>query len=280
MSQDQLLGGDKTRLNDVNTYQISDWINTNSSKLLKIGYEYEQYNRQIYHFLYEIVALFHTFTVISNDNQQEILNDANTALKLYHNRILAEVLSGYSKKGATVELYPSNNTRKPDLLIGNILIDIKTVLLVDPDRRLLMQSFAHKLRHEIIERESKKQQVGKRGSLFIGIWSGIISSLIYTAYNAGIISNHADSDVQLYATLPPLNEGKATFVLPSLHAFENNYIVFNRDEVCDIIDYLAKEGYVVIDQRDSMQYLAITNIRKGCEFGVTGTNPRMTFKLR
>jgi len=29
-----------------------------------------------------------------------------------------------------------------------------------------------------------------------------------------------------------------------------------------------------------MKYLALNNIRKGCEFGVTGENPMLIFKFR
>jgi len=190
--------------------KISDWIKIENQRLLKIGTEFEQHERQIYHFLYEILAMFHAFKNIPEEKQNEILNDTQTATSLYHSRILAEVLSGYSQKGATVESYATNDTRKPDLLIGTVLVEIKTILITGNDRKVLMCKFAEKLRQEIIERENEKQQVGENGSFVIGVWSGIVNSILHTAYHEGIISNF-DDNVGYYETLPPLNEKKSSF---------------------------------------------------------------------
>lgn len=260
--------------------KISNWIQNMNSKLLSIGTEFEQHERQIYHFLYEILAMFHAFKFISEDKQKEILDDTKTATDLYHSRILSEILSGYSHIGAFVESYPSNDTRKPDLLISNILVEIKTILLTGNDRKTLMCKFAKKLRQEIIEREEEKQQVGENGSFVIGIWSGIVNSILHTAYHDGIISSYSNSNVQFCETLPPLNERKVIIVIPTLNAFENHYMIFDRERICAIVDYLANEGYEKIQEGKSMKYLVLNNVRKGCEFGVTGENPMLIFKFR
>jgi len=247
---------------------------------LTIGTEFEQHERQIYHFLYEILAMFHAFKNISEEKQQEILDDTQTATSLYHNRILAEVLSGYSQKGAFVESYPSNDNRKPDLKIGNILVEIKTLLITGNDRHELMCEFARKLREEKIEKEEEKQQVGPCGSFFVGVWSGIVNSIMYTAFHDGVITGFPNSTCQFYQTLPPLNEKKVILIIPTNDSFQNNYLVFDRDKICDVVDYLAGEGYEKIQEGKSMKYLVLNNIRKGCEFGVTGENPMMIFKFR
>jgi hypothetical protein len=57
-------------------------------------------------------------------------------------------------------------------------------------------------------------------------------------------------------------------------------MVFDRDLVCNTIDYLAEKGYEKIQEGESMKYLVLNNIRKGCEFGVTGGNPQLVFKFR
>lgn len=269
----------ETHFNSDEISRISDWIKNENLKLLSIGTEFEQYERQIYHFLYEILAMFHAFKLISTDKQTEILDDIKISTDLYHSRILAEILSGYSQKGATVESYATNNTRKPDLLIGTVLVEIKTILITGNDRKVLMCKFAKKLRQEIIERENEKQQVGENGSFVIGVWSGIVNSILHTAYHDGIISNY-DANVRYYETLPPLNGKKVVFVISTLNSFENHYMVFDRDLVCDTIDYLAEEGYEKIQEGESMKYLVLNNIRKGCEFGVTGGNPQLVFKFR
>ena len=270
----------ENHFNSAEISKLSDWITNENQRLLNIGIEFEQHERQIYHFLYEILSLFHAFKDISEEKQKEILDDTQTATSLYHNRILAEVLSGYSKKGAFVEAYPLNNNRKPDLKISSILVEIKTLLITGNDRRELMREFARKLREEIIEREEEKQQVGEKGSFFIGAWSGIVNSIMYTAYHDGIISGYQKSNVEFYDTLPPLNEKKAILVIPTHDSFQNNYLVFDRDKICDVVDYLAEEGYDKIQEGKSMKYLVLNNIRKGCEFGVTGEQPQLVFKFR
>ena len=265
---------------DTEISKISDWVTNRNQRLLTIGTEFEQHERQIYHFLYEILAMFHAFKNISEEKQQEILDDTQTATSLYHNRILAEVLSGYSQKGAFVESYPSNDNRKPDLKIGNILVEIKTLLITGNDRHELMCEFARKLREEKIEKEEEKQQVGPCGSFFVGVWSGIVNSIMYTAFHDGVITGFPNSTCQFYQTLPPLNEKKVILVIPTNDSFQNNYLVFDRDKICDVVDYLAGEGYEKIQEGKSMKYLVLNNIRKGCEFGVTGENPMMIFKFR
>ena len=57
-------------------------------------------------------------------------------------------------------------------------------------------------------------------------------------------------------------------------------MVFDRNLVCDTIDHLAEKGYEKIQEGESMKYLVLNNIRKGCEFGVTGGNPQLVFKFR
>ena len=258
-------------------HEISNWTQSNIQKLLKIGTEFESYERQIYHFLYEILALFYALKSIPNA-MKEKLKDIKIATDLYHNRILAEIISRYSKKGAYVNLHPHRGTRIPDIEISNILIDVKTILLTGKDRKELMCKFAERLRTDI-ERENQKQQIGETGSFVIGVWSGIINSIIHTAYHNRVISGYDDS-VRFYETLPPINAKKAILVIPGLNAFQDNYLVFDRQRICDTMDYLADNGYQKILEGESMKYLVLNNIRQGCEFGVTSDNPVLFFKFR
>ena len=257
--------------------EISNWTQDNIQKLLKIGTEFELYERQIYHFLYEILALFYALKSIPSAMKEKLKN-IKIATDLYHNRILAEIISGYAKKGAWVDLHPQRGTRIPDIEIGNILIDVKTILLTGKDRKELMRKFTERLRTDI-ERENQKQQIGKDGSFVIGVWSGIINSIIHTAYYNRIISGY-DNSVRFYETLPPINTKKAILVIPGLNAFQDNYLVFDRERICDTIDYLADSGYQKILEGESMKYLVLNNIRHGCEFGVTSDNPALFFKFR
>jgi len=148
---------------------MKKWVIQNNPKLLSIGEEFEKFERQIHHFLYEIIALFKTREITSSDHNN-ILNDTNQATDLIHNRLLAEIYSGYLQKGAICELYPStNNESKPDLKISNILIDVKSILITsnkEKERKELMNDFAKKLRKDIINKENEKQQIVD-GTFFI-----------------------------------------------------------------------------------------------------------------
>ena len=263
----------------VQIQQIAAWVQENEQKLLQIGAEFDVHEREIYHFLYEIVALFYAFRTISSNHSREILGEIRTATDLYHGRILAEIASGYSQKGASVSLHPSYGKRIPDLNVDNIQIDIKTILITEKNRKELMQKFAKKLRNDIIEKENKKQQIGNAGSFIIGVWSGVLNSIIYTAYQNRIISKY-DKQVKLYDEIPPLNYKKVILVMPTLHAFQNNYLVFDRDRICDIIDYLADDGYSQIEEDKAMKYLTLTNIKRNCKLGITSDTPAMSFKIR
>ena len=155
---------------------------------------------------------------------------------------------------------------------------LKQYCLPGKDRKELMREVAKRLRKDI-ESENHKQQIGNTGSFVIGVWSGIINSIIYTAYSNRVISEFDDS-VVYYKTLPPINEKKAILILPGSNAFQDNYLVFDRDRICDTFDYLAYDGYQKIHEEESMKYLVLHNIRQGCAFGVTSDNPVLIFKFR
>ena len=258
--------------------EISNWINDNNQKLLNIGTEFESYDRQIYFFLYEIIAIFFAMKTIPVKWKNQILTDVKDATSLYHGRILAEIVANY-KETTCVKLHPTFGQRVPDLQINNILVDVKTILLTGKNRHKLMIQFADRLRKVIIEDENKKSQIGDKGSFVIGIWSGIINSIIYVAYKHGIISAYDDS-VKLSKHVPPLTEKKVIFVMPTTNAFQNVYITFDRDAVCNTFDYISKVGYCKIPDDEPMKYFEITNVRTGCEFGVTADNPILSFKFR
>lgn len=285
-------------LNQESIQRLRNWFDREKFRLMNIGTEFEKYERQVYHFMYEIIALLRATESLPNEKRDEIINDTKTAISLYHNRILAEVYSNYLRKGAFVELFlkSKENNRNADLKISEIKVEIKSILIavnerkplmnesaseLINERKSLMKVFANKLRNEIIERESEKQQIGDSGTFFIGIWSGIISSILFAVFRHGTNDKFLKKkSFSFFEEIPPLNEKKAIIVLPTLNSFQNSYLVFERDEICDIMDYLASDGYEDIQEGKSMKYLVLTNIRKGCEFGVTGKHPVLIFKFR
>jgi len=131
---------------------------------------------------------------------------------------------------------------------------------------------------KILKEEQEENQVGPSGSFFVGIWSGFLSSIFYTSFKK--FRNHSVfQNVKLYESIPPLTEKELIFVLPSPDAFHNYYLVVERSRAVRISDFIYKKGFEKIKKSDIFSYLALTNIRTGCPFGLTGKNPMMIFKL-
>lgn len=259
---------------------LKDWIAKNKSRLLTIANEYEQHSRQLYHFMYDVIGLCKAVSRLSPEYATQIMDDTTTALILLHNRVHAEVCSDYKLKGMNVELLPNkDNLRKPDLKINGTFTDIKSILITDSrNKENLLKNFKNRIKKDIMEKEEEKDQIGKKGTFFIVVWSGIIGSIFYTMFQK-MRNDKIFSGVEFYEEIPPFEENKAILVLPSPIAFQNYYLVMDKKKVRRISDYLAGKGYGDIMKLESMSYLALTNIRKGCPFGVTGKNPIMIFKV-
>jgi hypothetical protein len=259
---------------------LKDWISREKTRLLAIANEYEQNNRQLYHFMYDVIGLCKAASRISSEDASKIMGDTTTALILLHNRVHAEVYSEYKFENSNIELLPNKeNSKKPDLKIDETFVDIKSILITDSkDKENLLKNFKKKIKEDIIEKEEEKEQIGKTGTFFVAVWSGIIGSIFYTTFQK-MKNDKMFHDVKFHEKIPPFEENKVMLILPSPLAFQNYYLVMDKKRIRRIADYLAGKGYGHIMKLESMSYLALSNIRKGCSFGVTGKNPIMIFKV-
>ena len=150
-------------ISDLEINELSSWIKDNKNSLIKVAKEYEINSRQFYHFMYDLIALWKSLGGIPKKYHTNLIETIDAGDKLMHNRVLGEIASLYIKKGSTVEIEPPNmeSARKPDLLIGNTLADIKTILTSATNDRESCSDFAHKLSKDIIEKEKEKGQIGK-----------------------------------------------------------------------------------------------------------------------
>jgi len=255
------------------------WLTKENTTLLKIANEYEQYDRQFYHFMYDIIGIAKAISKWSLQDQESFLNETKTAIGLLHNRVHSEIFSDYKSNGIVIDLFPPNpnNTKKPDLKISNTLVDIKAILLTGRYYDKLLKHFKNRL-EKILEKEEEDKQIGKQGTFFVTVWSGVVSSIFYTVFNK-MKTNPVFAGMKIYDKVPPFEEQKVVFVLPSPNAFQNYYLVADRKRAVRIADYIAKKGYAKIQKKDSMSYLSLINIREGCSFGVTGSMPMIMFKL-
>lgn len=258
---------------------LDDWVTKENSTLLKIANEYEQYDRQFYHFMYDIIGIARIVGKWNSQDRESLLKETKTAIGLLHNRSHAEIFSQYSSTGIKITLFPKRvGTKKPDLQIDKTFVDVKAVLLTGRYKHKLLKNFEKRLREDIIEREKTKNQIGECGSFFITVWSGVVSSVFYTVFNK-FKNDQVFSGVKLYDSIPPFEEKKVVFVLPSPDAFKNYYLVMDRKRVVRITNFIVKKGYNKIQKYDSMSYLALVNVRKGCSFGLTGNQPMIIFKI-
>ena len=124
----------------------------------------------------------------------------------------------------------------------------------------------------------ENNQIGSQGTFFVAVWSGVVSSIFYEVFNK-MKMNPIFAGIKIYDKVPPFEEQKVVFVVPSPNAFQNYYLVVDRKRVVRIASYIEKKGYDKIQKKDSMSYLSLINVRKGCAFGITGRMPMIMFKL-
>ena len=254
---------------------MQEWIEQNKLLVLKIADEYEQHERQIYHFMYDLVSIFKS---IENHNElKPLLCEINSGLNLFHNRIQAEIYSAYKKENIPVSLFPKleNSERKPDLQVNDVILDVKTILLANTkNREKLLENFTKKLRHDILDKEKKKRQLGLNGSFFIGVWSNLTSSILYSKFH------NRGTGAMFYQKIPAILQDQVIFVIPSYRAFENFYLVFDRKKVARLIDCLSKIGFKKFIRINNLSHVILTNIREGCSFGQMAEDLRIIFKFR
>ena len=65
---------------------MTGFTNENET-LLRIANEYEQFNRQFYHFMYDVIALSKAISSWEEKERKELLKETRSALILLHNRI-------------------------------------------------------------------------------------------------------------------------------------------------------------------------------------------------
>ncbi len=268
--------------NDKEKLVLKKWILKDSQKLLDIANLYEKKGRQFYHFMYDVLALIKCICKLPRSYYDKLVRTVKDELILMHNRVQAEVICSYLDKGHQVFIDPATNTKgNPDLSIDSKFAEIKTILIPATNNQDSCVKFAEKLRNDIIEKDTKKEQVGTKGIFFIAPWSGIINSIfLMFFYEMKMAGNQIYQNVSFYNKIPPPKENTTVLVLMNLNAFENHYLVFETDKICDLLDKFASSGYPQIRKKEPLAYLTKINIRKGCPLGIQSINPSFMFRIR
>ena len=143
----------------------------------------------------------------------------------------------------------------------------------------MMGRFARKVRDDIAGSGRSNSQIGPDGTYFVGAWSGVVNSIFHTALEDGIV-REGGFGYKTLGPVPIVSERKMVFVIPDAEPFRNAYVEFDRNEAADMVDFLAGAGLARIEQAKTKKYLARTNIRKGCTYGVSSDFPTINFKVR
>lgn len=269
----------KEHFDEIEIAELRQWTSAMSGLLSEIGTEFEKYNRQAYHFLYEILALWHAFKDISALEKTGLLYDTRTALNIHHNRILAEVVAAYRQSRASVTLHPARGESCPDLSVDGVFVDVKTIITADVDRQAMIENLARKISKEIAGSRRSSKQIGSDGTYIVGVWSSVANSVFRAALDAGVIKG-GGFDYNIHKVIPRMSKNKMIFSIPTDEAFQNTYVEFNRSEAVDMVKFLAKSGLKKIDESETKKYLLRTNVRRGCTYGVSSDYPAIYFKVR
>lgn len=180
-----------------------------------------------------------------------------------------------------IEMPVKKDSPKPDLSIDGVIGDVKTILTGSVNDRESCSDFAHKLKKDIEEPEKERPQIGSNGVFFIAPWSGIINSIFFTYFHKmKLEGKHNFQGAEFYLDLPTLKGNQTIFVLTTLNAFSNGYLVFDTKWISGIIEDFAEQAYPTIGKFEPLSYLTFTNVRKGCPFGIQGPNPSFIFHVR
>ena len=261
---------------------LKKWILKDSQTLLKIANSYEKYGRQFYHFMYDVISLTKCVSKLPKNYYDKLIRTIKDELILMHNRVQAETIVSYQELGHKVTIDPPTSNRgNPDLLIDGILSDVKTILIPAMNNQDSCIKFAEKLRNDIVEKESEKEQIGAKGIFFIAPWSGILNSILLFFFDEMRMAEQGVyKNVSFHTSIPPVRNNITILVLMNLNAFENNYLVFDTPTICDLLDQFAKKGYPQIRKKEPLGYLTKISIRKGCPLGIQSINPSFMLRIR
>ena len=250
---------------------LHEFITQNKQSLLKIANSYEKMGRQFANFLYDLVLLFKTLPCLPNEFQVLVDNINSKSDNLMHNGIVANLALLYKNSNHVVNLEPTNQGSKPDLMIDNKFAEIKTILTPKENTKQSLESFATKMGD--INSKARKQ-VGKEGIIFFSPWSGIINSLFYVFYyKMRKEQQHDFNDCEVFTHIPPVQEGKSIFIVTTPRAFRDYYLVFDSNWIVDAMRLFARSRYDLLNKTNSMGYLKIQpSARMGFPVGIAGGN--------
>lgn len=258
--------------------RLSMWINGNQEKLVSAANEYEEYDRQLYHFMYDMIGMFRSLSRLSKEDQEWMLSGSTNPRALFHNHLHADIF-GLLKGRHRVEMPVERKGRPmPDLIIDGVRADVKTVLASSKDRDQLLKDCIVTIRM-MFKKEDERGQVGERGTFFVGFWSSYVAIVISLAYQK-FKSHKIFGETVLSRGKPEFAAGKVIFVLPTGKAFVNDYLAVDRSGAMGMLKWIQDEGFPRIRGMPEIADMIMLRSYGGFPFCIAGTSPSFYFKIR
>ncbi|MDA8010687.1 MAG: hypothetical protein MPK62_14975 [Alphaproteobacteria bacterium] len=271
MGLDDLLDASKIKL-------LSGWINDNQKKLVSAANEYEEHDRQLQHFMYDIVGMFRSLTKMDKEDQKRILSGSTNPGALFHNHLHVDIF-GLLKGRHRVEMPVERKGRPmPDLIIDGVRADVKTVPASSKDRDQLLKDCIVTIRM-MFKKEDERGQVGERGTFFVGFWSSYVAIVISLAYQK-FKSHKIFGGTVLSRGKPEFAAGKVIFVLPTGKAFVNDYLAVDRSGALDMLEWIRDEALPRIREMPEIGDMVMLRSYEGFPFCVAGSDPSVYLKIR
>ena len=258
--------------------RLSMWINGNQEKLVSAANEYEEYDRQLYHFMYDMIGMFRSLSRLSKEDQERMLSGSTNPRALFHNHLHADILrllQGRYRVEVPVERI---GRPMPDLMVDGISTDVKTILVNSKDRDQLLRGCIRAMRKNL-KKEDRRSQVGVLGTFFVGFWSSYVATVIFLAYKK-FKSHKIFNGVKLSRRTPEFSAGKVIFVLPTGKAFVNDYLAVDRSGAMGMLKWIQDEGFPRIRGMPEIADMIMLRSYGGFPFCIAGTSPSFYFKIR
>lgn len=202
-----------------NKVLLKDWAN-----------QYKENERDFYFFIYDLSA--HAYFLDQLPPQFQKLRQLDGSYEnLLHDRTIAQLAIQYQKQGNTIDYEVLNSKkRNPDLHVNKRDLEVKSIVTKGINHPDHFVRFSKSVRNRFLD--ACDQIYLEQDMIVVVPWSQIMVNNLKTYYK-GMFSY----------TLPPFKEGKTILLLEGEKPFEDFYLEFSSNDICNDIREFSESGY-------------------------------------
>lgn len=214
---------------------LKDWANL-----------YKEHHRDFDFFIYDLASHAYFLDKLPKKFQKLRTFDGSYE-NLLHDRVISQLAVQYQKQGCSIDYEVLNSKGKnPDLHVNSSDLEVKTIVSEGINHPDHFVRFSKSVRNRF--QEACAQIYLEKDMIVIAPWSQIMLNTL-KAYYRGMFSK----------TLPQFKEGKTILLLEGDDPFEDYYLEFPSNEICNSIREFSESGYKRVS---AMSYLGSVR-RKG-----------------